>query len=607
MNIASNLPFNPNVLIVDDKPENLSILSAILEAEGYEVRGVVSGAMALTVVNAAPPMLILLDIMMPEMDGYEVCKRLKANPKTSDIPVIFISALDDVFDKIRAFRSGGVDYITKPFQQEEVIARVQAHLNLFIAQTEVRQLNAELELRVQQRTAQLEQEILERQQVQQQLLYLALHDTLTGLPNRAWLMERLTQLLKRAQQHPNYAFAILFLDCDRFKYVNDSLGHAIGDQLLVAVARRLEGALRPDNLLARLGGDEFVILIETFENLADVVQIASQINQDLSLVFKIGDYDLFSNASIGIVVGNNTYEQSEHLLRDADTAMYEAKNRGKGRYAFFQSDMHVSARSHFQIETDLRRAVEQEDFLVYYQPIIALDTLEISGFEALVRWHNPEGELMLPRDFIEIAEETELILAIDRWTLRTACIQLARWQEEFPKIVPLTLSVNLSAKHFLPEYQPLLLSGIDRILAQTGINGKQLKLEITESAIIDYPDAAAKCLQKLISRDIQLSIDDFGTGYSSLSYLHKFPVSTLKIDRSFVVEIGQSGKNVNILETIVTLAKQMNLSLIAEGVETTEQFEYLKSLNCDEFQGYLFSPPVDAQQAHEMLANPVKL
>jgi diguanylate cyclase (GGDEF)-like protein len=605
MTTVSNLPLENNILLVDDKPENLSILSAILQEEGYEVRGVISGTMALTVANAAPPMLILLDIMMPEMDGYEVCKRLKANPQTAHIPVIFISALDDVFDKVRAFRSGGVDYISKPFQHEEVIARVQVHLKLFKVQEEVRQLNTELELRVKQRTVQLEQEILERQQAQQQLLYLALHDVLTGLPNRTWLMERLTQLLKRSQQHPDYEFAVLFLDCDRFKFVNDSLGHSIGDQLLVAVARRLEGALRPAHLLARLGGDEFVVLVETVQNQTDAIQIAARVNSELKSAFKIGEYELFINASTGIVIGNSTYTQPEHLLRDADTAMYEAKARGKGRYAFFQPDMHLSMRSLFQIETELRRAVEQKHFLVYYQPIVELETLKISGFEALVRWRNQKGELVSPATFITIAEETELILPIDLWVLRNACIQLAQWQVEFPHLANLTLSVNLSAKHFLPEYQPQLLNTLDQVLAQTGLQGHQLKLEITESAIIDYPDAATECLHQLRARHIKVSIDDFGTGYSSLSYLHKFPVSTLKIDRAFVIQIGKVARNTNILDTIITLAQQMNLTLIAEGVETLEQLQYLQALKCEESQGYLFSPPVDAQKARELLIQPI--
>jgi diguanylate cyclase (GGDEF)-like protein len=604
MTTASNQPLENNILIVDDKPENLSILSAILQEEGYEVRGVISGPMALTVVNVAPPMLILLDIMMPEIDGYEVCKRLKANPQTAHIPVIFISALDDVFDKVKAFRSGGVDYISKPFQHEEVIARVQVHLKLFKVQEEVRQLNMELELRVKQRTVQLEQEILERQQAQQQLLYLALHDVLTGLPNRAWLMERLAQLLKRSQQHPDYEFAVLFLDCDRFKFVNDSLGHSTGDQLLVAVARRLEGALRPAHLLARLGGDEFVVLVETVQNQTDAIQIAARVNSELKSAFKIGDYELFINASIGIVIGNSTYTQPEHLLRDADTAMYQAKARGKGRYAFFQPDMHLSMRSLFQIETELRRAVEQKCFLVYYQPIVELETLKISGFEALVRWRNQKGDLVPPATFITIAEETELILPIDLWVLRNACIQLAQWQAEFPHLANLTLSVNLSAKHFLPEYQPQLLNTLDQVLAQTGLQGHQLKLEITESAIIDYPDAATECLYQLRARHIKVSIDDFGTGYSSLSYLHKFPVSTLKIDRAFVIQIGKVARNTNILDTIITLAQQMNLTLIAEGVETLEQLQYLQALKCEESQGYLFSPPVDAQKARELLIQP---
>ncbi|MGA1409516.1 MAG: putative bifunctional diguanylate cyclase/phosphodiesterase, partial [Prochlorotrichaceae cyanobacterium] len=459
------------ILIVDDIPENLKVLSKTLKQEGYEVRAVTSGSMALRVVRNATPDIILLDIKMPEMDGYEVCRVLKADPETNHIPIIFLSALDEVVDKVTAFSVGGVDYITKPFQFQEVLARVNNQLQLQAAKAEVERLNAELEKRVIQRTAQLEQEIVKRQRIQEELLYMALHDSLTELPNRAWLMDRLKQVVKRSQQNPHYLFAILFLDCDRFKLVNDSLGHMIGDQLLISISRRLESALRLGDTISRFGGDEFVILLEEINQPDDAIEIAQDLQEQMKLSFHLDTYEIVIDVSIGIVIGNQENQQPDHLLRNADLALYKAKEKGKGRYEVFERKMHSIALRNLQTETELRRALVQSQFVVYYQPIIALSNRKIVGFEALVRWLHPQNGLVFPDQFLKIAEDTGLILDLDRFVLKESCQQIKEWQNKFDK--SLTINVNFSTQLFS---QTIVSEYLRNIICQTQLNPSQLRI-----------------------------------------------------------------------------------------------------------------------------------
>ncbi|BBD68149.1 response regulator receiver modulated diguanylate cyclase/phosphodiesterase [Nostoc commune NIES-4072] len=606
MNYEHLDPNKKDILIVDDMADNLRVLSSILTREGYSVRKALNWQMALTATQTVLPDLILLDIMMPEVDGYEICQTLKAWELTADIPVIFISALDDVFDKVKAFKVGGVDYITKPFEFQEVLVRVQNQLALRSARLEILKLNVELEDRVKQRTGELEktlqklqEEINSRQKLQSQLLDIALHDSLTGLPNRVLFIRRLKNALNRAKEESSYQFALLFLDCDRFKVINDSLGHLVGDELLIAIAYRLQACLIPTHTLARLGGDEFGILLENIIDINMAIQVAEQILQQLSLAFKLSRYEVFMNASIGISWGNKDYDRPEYLLRDADTAMYRAKAQGRAKYHVFNPAMHQEAIQLLELENDLRRAVERQEFLVYYQPIISLVTGRISGFEALVRWQHPIRGLVSPIEFIPVAEETGLINAINTWVLQSACHQLSIWQHYPVTPEPLTMSVNLSARLFL---QPNLVEQIDRIISENKINPAYLELEITESVIMENTNAIEIILQQLKQRQIKLIMDDFGTGYSSLSYLHSFPFNALKIDKSFVKRMQENKENMGLVPAMIGIANSMGMSAIAEGVETQEQLIQLRSLNCNFAQGYLFSKPIEQQLVIKLLA-----
>jgi diguanylate cyclase (GGDEF)-like protein/PAS domain S-box-containing protein len=433
-------------------------------------------------------------------------------------------------------------------------------------------------------------------------------DPLTGLPNRLLFIDRLSRLIKQSKRHRQRCFAVLFMDLDGFKMINDSLGHLVGDQLLVAVAGRLERCLRATDTLARLGesftvarlgGDEFTVLLEDLKDPNDASVAAERLMKELTAPFVLGGKEVFTSVSIGIALSNTSYEQPEEILRDADTAMYRAKSLGKARYEVFDADMRASVMARLQLETDLRRALERGEFCNFYQPIVDLASGEIAGFEALLRWHHPTRGFLGPDDFIAVAEETGLIRELGWWNLREACRQVSEWRASSAAHRRLSVSVNLSAKQFL---QPRLVEDIKNLLAELRLPGDALRLEITESTVMGDPSGAVEMLQQIKSQGIRLAIDDFGTGYSSLSYLHRFPLDTLKIDRSFISNIADQAGGMEIARSILPMASNLRLDVVAEGVETLEQVSLLKRLNCKYAQGYYFSKPLSAEGTTALLS-----
>jgi diguanylate cyclase (GGDEF)-like protein/PAS domain S-box-containing protein len=433
-------------------------------------------------------------------------------------------------------------------------------------------------------------------------------DPLTGLPNRLLFIDRLGRLIKHTKRHKDNLFAVLFLDLDGFKMINDSLGHLVGDQLLLAVSDRLERCLRLTDTvarvgeaftMARLGGDEFTVLLDELKDPGDAKLAAERLMKVLKTPFVLNGKEIFTSASIGIALNNSAYKNPDDMLRDADTAMYRAKSLGKSRCEVFDADMRASLVARLEVETDLRHALERQEFRNVYQPIVALDSGRIVGVEALLRWQHPTRGLIGPNEFIFIAEETGLIRELGWWNLREACRQLNEWKAQSDNHLDFTMNVNLSAKQFL---QPNLVEEIRTLLEELAIFPGTLRLELTESTVMIDPVAAGKMLQQIKSLGILLAIDDFGTGYSSLSYLHRFPLDTLKIDRSFISGAGNRAEGMEIAETIMPLAKNLQLDVIAEGVETIEQVQFLKKLQCKYAQGYYFSKPLAADEVALLLA-----
>jgi diguanylate cyclase (GGDEF)-like protein len=477
-----------------------------------------------------------------------------------------------------------------------------------------------LKARVRDRTAEvekqketLEREVAVRRRAEDQLRHAAFHDKLTGLCNRDLLLDRLERCMERARRNDAYHFAVLFLDIDRFKEVNDSLGHFMGDQLLVAIAERLQQCLRgtdsltrvESNTVARIGGDEFVVLLDGIRDRGDASVVAERVQDILSEPFRLQGHEVFTTASIGIAFNELECEKADHLLRDADTAMYYAKAAGKARHEVFNKKMHDEAMSRLQLHTDLKRAVENNEFHVFYQPIISLRTGDLAGFEVLARWDHPDHGAVDPVDFISHAEDTGLIVELGRWVLDQACWQLRAWKDVGLADDRITMSVNVSKRQVA---QPGFVDDVQQILRDRGVDGSRLALEITESVIMENPDSIAEVLGQLKALKVEIHMDDFGTGYSSLSYLHRFPLDVLKIDRAFVSTMSDDTDYADIIHTVVALAHTLSMQVIVEGVESEEQLARLMSLNCDYAQGYYFSEPRGAMGVAEILeARPVWL
>ncbi len=427
------------------------------------------------------------------------------------------------------------------------------------------------------------------------------YDPLTGLPNRSLFTQWLSRAVNRARRQKDYRFAVLLLDLDRFKVINNSFGHKTGDRLLVSIARRLMTHLRFSDAVARLSGDEFTILLDDISDVSDVVRIARRVHQALQDPFILAGEEIFPSVSIGIALSASGYERPENMLQDAETAMYRAKAT-EADYEIFDPDMRRRARETLRMETDLRRALERGEFSLHYQPIVQLPRAEVTGFEALLRWTHPERGMISPGEFVPVAEESGLIIPIGEWVLGEACQQMARWQRDVPEARRLVVNVNLSRKQLLDNE---LVPRVDQILRQTGIEPGTLNLEITESMVMENGAGAIETLTRLRGLGVHVCIDDFGTGYSSLSCLHRLPIHTIKIDRSFISRMGLDLESSEIVRTIVSLARSLGKKVVAEGVETGDQLGRLEALGCDLAQGFLFSRPVPSEEARLLMQAPL--
>ena len=619
----NQLPETNSILIVDDNPDNLALLFDFLSEEGFEILVARGGESAIEKATYAIPDLILLDVMMPPgINGFETCDRLKSNPTTVDIPIIFMTALSDAENKVRGLRAGAVDYITKPIQHEEVLVRVKIHLQLrrlmklhnqqnqtlkaevqerLAAEAALQQLTQELEYRVYERTTALTETLVKLQQTQtellareQRLLHTAFHDALTELPNRLYFIQELEKAIAN-QNSDQQPFAVMLIDLERFKLVNDTLGNQIGDHLLRHVAARTKNCLGPQDMLARFGGDDFIVLLHTTTN---PTAVAHKIQTQLRQPFIIDGYEVFTDAHFSITCSTIGYERTEDILTDTDTAMYHAKSKGRGCVEVFVPSMKTQAKEKLQIEADLKWAIKNRKFLLYYQPIIDLHSNQVNGFEALIRMQNAENQMISPAQFIPIAEETGLIKEIGWWIIEEACQQLQTWHRYLNS--SLMITINLSA---IQLRQIGMIDRLDDILNQYNLLRSAVKLEITESCLIDSMSQELKVLKQLKNLGIKLCIDDFGTGYSSLSCLHQFPIDTIKIDKSFVNRIGIVSGDTEIVQTIITLAHRLGMDLVAEGIEKPVQLKLLANLGCELGQGYLFAKPLPAQAAQEFVTN----
>ncbi|PXX35348.1 diguanylate cyclase (GGDEF)-like protein [Undibacterium pigrum] len=548
------------VLVVDDDRSTRSTLRHTLQRDGFKVEEAADGSQALLMLKRMRPDVILMDAVMPVMDGFTACSLIQEMPRGRSIPVLMITALEDNSSVERAFAAGACDYIPKPIHFAVLSQRVRR--------------------------------IIEANQAEKRIRHLAFNDVLTGLPNRTQFLDQLGRRLALAKENVE-AVAVLFLDLDRFKNVNDTLGHDVGDRLLIAVAQRIRRSVRNADCVARLGGDEFTVVLSELADPAAAASAAQNICRTLAKPFQIDSHDIFVTASIGISVYPNDGTDVGTLVKHADTAMYRAKKTNTD-FQFFEAAMEHSISERVRLENDLRRALERNELAVFYQPQARMDNGEIIGMEALVRWFHPTRGMVSPLEFIPMAEETGLIIALGEWVLRTACAQMRNWKDK--GLGHLRVAVNLSVSQLLEKD---FASTVEQVLIDTGLPAKMLELEITESTLMEHAQDTLAVLDRLRSLGVRLTIDDFGTGYSSLSYLKRFPVDIIKIDRSFVRDIPGDADDAAIVTGIIALAHSLRLEVVAEGVETREQLEFLRSKSCDILQGFYLSKPIPAQQLED--------
>lgn len=686
------------VLIADDDAATRLMVRAALEQSGFAVAEADNGVQAISAFERHNPEIVLLDVVMPMMDGFEACSAIRKLPNGSEVPILMLTGLDDIESINKAYEVGATDFATKPVNWIVLSHRVRYMLRAKYAADELRESKARLasaqrrarlgncewdlesnkvtrseeiyrllgipmsegeitnekfhqfvhpedrdpvirafedtlnnhapysmDFRIIQRDGKIRfahqqietvfddhgkavrltgtiQDITERRQAEDQIRFLAYYDNLTQLPNRLLFRERLDYALTRARRETTQV-AILFLDLDRFKQINDTLGHSTGDSLLEAVATRLQECVRgidpvtrnvpveTHNTLARLGGDEFIIALGDITQIEDAAKVARRILTALKDPFRLDNNEVFVSSSIGISVFPDDGDNAEALLMNADAAMYHAKDEGRNNYQFYNTSMNEAAFAKLSLENDLRKAVERNELVLYYQPQIDIRSGNIISMEALLRWQHPERGLISPMEFIPLAEETGLIVPIGAWVLQAACVQTKAWHDAGHTM--LSVAVNLSGRQFRENG---LIQMVEQVLNDSGLDPEHLELEITESIIMQNAESTINTLNDLKAMGVKLSIDDFGTGYSSLSYLKRFPIDTLKIDRSFVRDITNEEEDEAITKAIIVMAQSLKLSVVAEGVETEQQLAILRKQGCPITQGYLFSKPIPAEQ-----------
>jgi diguanylate cyclase (GGDEF)-like protein len=589
----------PSILIIDDEEHIRKILCEILR-DDYDCESVSSAEEGLKTLRENSFSLVISDVNMTGISGLEMVPQILTI--APDTVVIMMSGAQTIETAIDALRVGAFDYITKPFDMRHVEAAVRRALDHYELRLAKRNYESQLEEKVRERTADLlrttealQEQITRRNRAEEQVAYLAYHDALTTLPNRTLFKDRLAQALLVAERDKQM-LAVLLLSLDQFKNVSDTLGPAMADQLICDVAQRLKSGTREGDTLAYWGGDEFVLLLTQLTGADDAVDIAGRVQLILEPRFDLHHHEIHLTGSIGIGLSPVDGQDEESLMKNAGAALFQAKEQGGNSYRFYTTDMNAKALERLTLENKLRRAIERNEFVVYYQPKVDVNTWQIVGAEALVRWQNPEVGLVSPAEFIPLAEETGLIVPIGNWVSRVACSQIKQWHSE--GFDSLGVSVNLCARQFQEQD---LVSSVVEILSQSRLDPKFLELEITESSIMTNADFAVKVLTELKALGIRVSVDDFGTGFSSLGYLKRLPVDILKIDQSFVHDVSTDPDAAALVMTIISLAHNLRLKVIAEGVETEEQLRFLRLLRCDEIQGYLFSKPLPAEEFRALL------
>jgi diguanylate cyclase (GGDEF)-like protein len=577
------------LLVVDDVANNRDVLGRLFRRRGYEVVEAATGCAALELITKQHFNAVLLDVVMPEMDGLEVLRRIRAIHSPAILPVIMVTAMAESKDVVQALELGANDYITKPIDVGITFARVQNH----IARQQAERALAEQLHKLENINRELENEIAQRKISDARIQQMAHHDSLTGLSNRSYFRDQLTRSFDRVEQDGG-SFDLLFIDLDQFKLINDSLGHRIGDLLLATIGERLKRAVNEDDTVARLGGDEFAI-IRFAKRPEDTNLLVDRVMKAVALPYDIEGHRLFITSSIGIARAPDDGNDPELLLANADLALYRAKAEGRGRRRFFEAEMNERVRARQLLERDLRTATSEDQFELNYQPQLNLSTGRISGFEALLRWRHPERGLIPPLDFIPLAEDTGLIVPVSQWLLGEACREARTWPDD------IKLAVNLSPVHFRSG---TLVHDVVGALSLSGLEPSRLELEITESVLLDDNKTTMQALHELRRWGVGISIDDFGTGYSSFTYLRMFPFDKIKIDQSFVRDLPTKKDSTAIVRAIIGVASTLGMVTTAEGVETQEQLTYLQAEGCTEVQGYLISRPLLTNDVRRILAKP---